>query len=196
MYESIYPKDAKKLVDWLKLDSTQPTQPYRQLAKVLRETGDSNGSIRVLEAMEANLTRGYMRPILAPIGYGYEPENAIWGLLGVTFIGALMYWRAQRMRKMVPTDKDACELFKATPSILPPHYPRFHPLIFSLENTFPIVKLGQTEKWQPDPQITPTPPGLRLSKRFILWFVWIQILVGWILATLFVAAISGFVQHS
>lgn len=34
-----------------------------------------------------------------------------------------------------------------------------------------------------------------MSPRFIQVFMWIQILLGWLLATLFVAAVSGIVQH-
>jgi hypothetical protein len=67
---------------------------------------------------------------------------------------------------------------------LPDYYPRFQPLIFSFKNTFPLVKLGQADKWQPNPK-----SGLR-------WVVWIQILLGWRLATLFVAGVTGLVQHS
>jgi hypothetical protein len=72
---------------------------------------------------------------------------------------------------------------------LPPHYPRFQPLMFSLETTFPLVKLGQADKWQPDPAA----PGFM---RILRWCIRVQILLGWLFATLFLAAVSGIVQHS
>ncbi len=191
-YNSITPSDPVRLLRWLDCDDSGTTQPYRQLAKVLREAGGTRGSIIVLKAMEAKLTTFWMWPIKAPIGYGYDPENAIWGLLGLTGIGALIYWRAQRMGEIVPSDKDAYAGFKSTPSALPSHYPQFQPVVFSLENTFPLVKLGQTDRWQCDPK-----PTRHFSRRRLLrWTIWIQIILGWLLATLFLAAVSGIVQHN
>jgi hypothetical protein len=131
--------------------------------------------------------------------YGYDPENAIWGLFGITGIGALIYWRAKRMGMMVPSDKDAYVKFKSTPSALPSHYPRLHPVVFSLENTFPLVKLGQTERWQCDPEPGETSNSRRGQffslGRLLRSAIWIQIILGWLLATLFLAAVSGIVQH-
>lgn len=75
---------------------------------------------------------------------------------------------------MVPTDRDVGEAFGSSRSV-PAHYPRFHSLIYSLENTFPLVKLSQGDKWQPTPE---------LKARLLLWFRWL----GWFLAALFAAA--------
>src|SRR5208283_4903961 len=46
--------DVTKRLDWLRLQPRAPfrQQPYLQLAKVLRESGDLDGSLRVLEEME------------------------------------------------------------------------------------------------------------------------------------------------
>ena len=49
-----------------------------------------------------------------------------------------------------PTDKDAYVYFTVEHR-LPDHYERFHATIYSLENSFPLVKLGQVDRWQPDP---------------------------------------------
>src|SRR5208283_5431584 len=47
--------DVTKRLDWVRLQPRTPfrQQPYLQLAKVLRESGDSDGALRVLEQMEA-----------------------------------------------------------------------------------------------------------------------------------------------
>jgi hypothetical protein len=34
------------------------------------------------------------------------------------------------------------------------------------------------------------------SPRFVMWFLWLQILLGWLLATLFLAGISGIVHKN
>jgi hypothetical protein len=202
-------------------------------------------------------------------------------------LGWIIYRRAYLAGTIVPSDKDAYNDLKSKRS-LPPYYPRFAPLILSLENSLPLVKLGQADKWQPDPEASsqlipspkrePAPPssligspiegasgskkvsesdvsdqvgeknaidhplsavsaldkklaeplppmfaavrrgvrsmlyatGLRpdtsgqsattpLSRRytsptFLKWVIWIQILFGWLFATLFVAGITGIVR--
>jgi hypothetical protein len=134
---------------------------------------------------------------------------------------------------MVPTEKYACQSFKydGQPRA---HYSRFAPLVFSVEHSLPLVKLGQADRWQPDPnpenplrrtafttsferqrnwqrwlprflvffglQADPNPEWVpsRLSRwgtsaRFLRWFLWIQILRGWLLATLCFAGVTGIV---
>jgi hypothetical protein len=84
-----------------------------------------------------------------------------------------------------------------------PHDQEFQPIIFSLDNTFPLVKLGHADKWEPNYRESSSTTGSLLrrliagsaSGRFMRWFLWLQILLGWLLATLFVAAVSGLVQH-
>ena len=66
---------------------------------------------------------------------------------------------------------------------LPPHYSNFSAPIYSLENTFPLVKLGQADKWQPDPA--------NEKSRLLQRTIWLRNIAGWFLTTLFVAAVSG-----
>ncbi|MBV9265263.1 MAG: hypothetical protein JO061_03750 [Acidobacteriaceae bacterium] len=161
------------------------------------------------------------------IGYGYDPQWAIWEIAGLSAVGWILYRRSYFAGQIVPTDKDAYSSLKANHR-LPDHHSRFSPLIYSLENTFPIVKLGQTDRWQPDPHpqkanlsseidadpriaatgrssslyrlflraTTFAPKLLHFSEspQFIRWFIWIQILLGWLLATLFVAGVAGIVH--
>lgn len=89
---------------------------------------------------------------------------------------------------MVPTEKEAYQQFKylATEGQVPAHYPTFSAPVYSLENSLPLVKLGQAAKWQPDP----APDGW----AWVRWFLRGQILLGWLLATLFVAGVNGIVH--
>jgi hypothetical protein len=70
--------------------------------------------------------------------------------------------------------------------------------------------LGQTDYWQPDPSpgfhpnqagatgATPSSAGTAASTglrpRFLFMFLRLQVLLGWILATLFIAGVTGIVQ--
>lgn len=201
--------DVTRRLDWLGLQPSAPfrQQPYLQLAKVLKDSGDSDGALRVREKMEDLRRSGEGHGPFARlwgwilkglIGYGYHPGRAVWWILLLSVLGWIVYCTSHHAGAMVPTDKDACKEFK-TGRLLPPHYPAFSPLIYSVENSLPLVKLGQADKWQPDPE-----PGCSSSTsflscfttlpRFVLLFLRLQILLGWLLATFFVAGVSGIVH--
>jgi hypothetical protein len=215
------PRDAKYALDlesrleWLSLDVSNTTQPYRQLAKIFEDSGDATGAKQIYKKMEALLSRANWYPkrfARWTIGYGYDPDNAVYALVFLTLFGWLLYWRAYRMGSITPTDQHARDSFKKRRK-LPPHYPRFSPFFCSLENTFPLITFGQSDKWQADPEhpVSPDPELMKSScgrqgraQRFLAWtksprymrtFIWIQIVLGWFLATLFVAGISGVVKH-
>lgn len=182
-YTSLEPNEVNSRLRWLGLDASGATQPYRQLAKTLQDSGNAKGARRVAIAMERKLSsKEWSRWLKALIGYGYKPVNAVWLLLALWLIGAFLCSQSYKARMMVPADKDVYVMFKAGKAP-PAYYPQFQPVVLSLENTFPVIKLGQVDKWQADSQST------------IRWFIWVQILLGWLFATLFVAGVSGIVQH-
>jgi hypothetical protein len=242
--------DAKTRLRWLSLQPARPfaRQPYLQLAKVLREAGDDAGARRVLVAMEDRQwevkedhqwTDPLLRwPLRATVGYGYHPLWAFWEVVGLTALGWIIHRRGYLAGNVVPTDRDAYQSFKADGQP-PAHYTAFAPLIYSVENSLPLVKLGQTDRWQPDPKsqnsalqqrslttslgqqrqwprglkwlraslvlcglkrdLDPERPRSRVSRvgtsaRSLRWFLWIQILLGWLLATLFLAGVTGIVR--
>lgn len=123
------------------------------------------------------------------IGYGFYLQRAGWGLLLLTAIGWGLFRQGYFGGAMAPTDKDAYYFFRvqARP---PDHYPRFTVSVYSLENTVPLVNLGQKDHWMPDPNAQ----GSRRMPEFLLWFRWSQVLLGWLLATLFVAGVTGVVR--
>jgi hypothetical protein len=243
------PTDAETRLKWLSLQPDTPArQPYLQVAKVLKEAGDDAGARRVLVAMEdgqwelkprRQWTDSFQRwPLRATVGYGYHPLWAFWEVVGLSALGWIIYRRGYLAGNVVPTDRDAYRSFKASGQP-PGHYSSFAPLIYSVENSLPLVKLGQADRWQPDPNLqisvmqrpnlktslgpqkhwpwwlkwlrgslvlcglerdlNPEKPQPRLSRvgtsaSSLRWFLWIQILLGWLLATLFVAGVTGIVR--
>jgi len=198
------PTEAEERLKWLRLQDPFTPQPYRQLAKVLAEAGDDRGSRAVLMEMESALRKG--DPYWAvpanllewTVGYGYAPERVFIPLIVFFGLGWVIYRRAMLAGRMVPTDRGAYEHFKRHSSS-PPHYEAFCSGIYSLENSLPLVNLGQADLWQPDPspfaiqkgrvwrRIT-SPGWLRGYRRF-------QIIVGWIIATLLVAGLTGIIRR-
>jgi hypothetical protein len=189
-------------------------QPYLQLAKILHDSGDSDGALQVREKM-AELHRSSQNPLPRlwslllkwSIGYGYHPGRAIRLVILLSLVGWVVYSISYKAGTMVPTDKDAHAQFTNCPTVptdknaraqstncrtVPGHYPAFSALVYSLETSLPLVHLGQADKWQPDPGSSP--PSFASARWFVMWFHWIQIMLGWLLATLFVAGVSGIVH--
>jgi hypothetical protein len=194
--------DTKNRLAWLTLQQPFTPQPYRQLAKVMRNAGIDRGARRVLFTMEDHLWKEertvtatlFRWPLSLIVGYGYYPLRALAGLVLLVLIGFGVYLNARSSGAMVPRDEAAYAQFKAT-GYAPKHYEPLSPFVYSLENSLPLVKLGQTDRWEPDP--TPSSASsLLFSPRFLFAFQRLQVLLGWILATLFIAGVTGTVQKS
>lgn len=189
--------NVDKRIRWLELQPKLPfrRQPYLHLAKILRDSGDKKGALRVLEKMEdlrrdeesrSLFARAWGLILKLTIGYGYHPERAIWALAFLILLGWFVYAKSYPAGRIVPTEKEAYAEFKKPEGKLPAQYPAFSPAIYSLENSVPLVKLDQAARWQPDPAAA-WPP-------FVRWFLRLQILLGWVLATFFVAGVTGIVH--
>jgi hypothetical protein len=205
--------DAASRLDWLSREEEFSPQPYRQLATVLTEAGDSAGARQVLFEMERRqrlkndhtvVEKGWSAVLRTSVGYGRYPGRAATSIAALAGIGWIIYRRAYLSNAVAPTDKDAYQEFKGQGK-LPPHYRPFRALVYSLENSLPLVNLGQADNWAPDPN-----PSSQVSKatrsvwtyvarwftspQFLQTVVWVQILLGWLLATLFVAGVTGIVH--
>lgn len=216
------PRDANSRLDWLSRQEKFTPQPYRQLANVLHETGDERGSHEALFEME-RLRREQGNPkryervwswlLRWTIGYGHKTWRALICLLGLAAIGFVLSGLGYLSGAMAPSQKDVFEVFNET-GATPAYYPRFNAAAFSLEHSFPFIDLGERNHWAPAPGGSRRAPVLawpafqwlrdfhvggirpfRLNApRFLRVWLWFQIAVGWILATLFVAGLTGVVK--
>ena len=228
-YEINIPTDAPTRLKWLDIQPQFRPQPYRQLAKVLREMGDDDGAKEVLFEMESRARAENRRRLFhspgrwlvrstedtfsgALVGYGIYPIWALGYSLGLTGLGWIIFRRAQRVGAMAPTGQSACETFHAE-GVTPKCYPPFIPLVYSLENCLPVIKLGQDERWQPDPhpktrvppassgrfgravdRLSDLVPGYLVTPKCLRFLRWGMIIVGWVLAIYFVAGLTGAVK--
>jgi len=124
-------------------------------------------------------------------------------LVGLTVLGTAVFGAGYAVGSMAPNDKDAYLEFKAS-SRLPPHYEHFNPFIYSLENSFPLIRFGQADHWQasldaqwrfsPRPWV-PESLSWFLSPWTLRRFRWLQICLGWFFTTMGVAAVTGIVHR-
>jgi hypothetical protein len=191
------PKSAESRLRWLALEKEFKPQPYRQLASVLQAGGDEVGATKVLVEMQRQQssldrlpTRAWDFMLYVTTGYGYHPLWAFWELAALTGVGWIIYRRAFLAGAMAPTDTGAYNSYKVT-GVVPQTYPRFYASVYSIEQSLQLVKLGVAERWRLDP--SPNHKRKWIGRFRRVWF-WTQILLGWLLATLFVGGVTGLIR--
>jgi hypothetical protein len=136
------------------------------------------------------------------VGFGYYPAKSLLWLLGLTVVSMFLTWGGYAVGSFAPSDKEAYGPFKQS-SQVPLHYDRFYPPVYALENSFPLVKLGQADHWQPDPNPQWQCSSPKHFSRTLCWvlspavlrvFRWGQICLGWFFTTMFVAGVTGIVR--
>ena len=151
IYQGISPSDVGARLRWIGLQSGFHPQPYRQLAKVLHESGDDSGAIKVLVAAgDARYEQhGLMGRVVGSIlkvtiGYGHQPFRTILWMMGVVILGWLLVTTGARARVMRRTWPDS------PPPGEVAAYEKLHPLLYSLDVFLPFVNLHQEHYWWPD----------------------------------------------
>jgi hypothetical protein len=175
-------------------------QPYRQLAKVYRESGLENEAVQVLIAEEdaryaryGLIGRLWGAFLKGAIGYGHRPLRAIFWSLGVVLLGTAVTSIAKRadvMRRTYPEN---------APMTADDHYERLYPLLYSLDVFLPFVNLHQEHYWWPKA----TAKGnyrvlgysLTLPGSLVLYYLWLQIIAGWLLSAIFIAGVTGLIRN-
>lgn len=213
-------KIAKERIYWLELqpdtDLSKP-QPWMQVAKILEASGNPDGAKHVLyELRRQQASAANPRPRsrydlleeqplrLATSLYDLleeQPLRVAYPILLLWLFGSVIFWRAHRMKAMVPSNKDAYEEFRKSGET-PEHYIPFSPTIYALENVLPVVKLGQDDAWRPNPDAKPANWFPRwkhmawtrwlpsMNYPWLATLRWTLILLGWALALILGAAIS------
>jgi uncharacterized protein YjbI with pentapeptide repeats len=192
------PTDARRRLEWLRrqLPDFRP-QPYDQLARVFRRMGLEAEAVEVLIAKQEDLIRHgklswwgrLTRRILGvTIGHGYRSGRALLWSLAFVIAGALIFGWANARGLMAPSSPEILTdpLYRAGGTI-PPDYPRFEALAYSLDAFLPIVDLHQEGFWLPD---AGKPFG-----ALVRIYLWIHIAAGWFLSTLFVSGVTGLVRR-
>jgi hypothetical protein len=205
------PRTAGERLAWLGRQKSFAAQPYQQVASVLKDEGDDRGARQVLyqmehlrRATETGLARLWNSVLRFVIGYGYRPWRALGLFIVLVLSGSLLFSCGFYAGNIVPTDSGAYSSFRDK-DLLPNHYERFHPIVYSLENSLPLFKLGQVDRWQPDPAVRVFDDHryfitfrilLQLiSPTFLRCYRWFQVLLGWFLATLWIGGVTGLIRR-
>ena len=187
------PRDVKTRKEWLSRQPKFTPQPYEQLAKVLRDGGHEIDAKKILIAKENARFEELKWYTIVPhalhwllVGYGYRPWRALVFSLFIIFFGCFLFDKGYKANSIV--------LVKSSD-----HHPEFHALVYSLDVFLPVIDLHQVNYWLPDASKDfrlniSEKTSILISGKALCWYVWIEILAGWILTTLFVVSLTGLVR--
>jgi hypothetical protein len=195
------PVDVASRLKWLSLNVTpSDPQPYDQLAKYYRGIGDLDAAEQVLTARDdviyshsGPMRRGWGKFLKVTVGYGHKPLRTIMWMLAVVVVGWMMVLIGARGGVMAPT----------WPENKPPEarksYEKLHPLLYSLDVFLPFVNLHQEHYWWPDADARGACVifGRAISVRgsVLRYYLWLQVIAGWLLSAIFIAGITGLIRN-
>lgn len=149
------PRAAEERLCWLGLQREFRTQPYEQLATVLRRMGEDRKAIRVLVQKNWEIgrreragNRGWLanRFLWITTRYGYNPAYALLWLLGVVVLGYFEAHFAYRLGMLMPSGLPAAGVL-AQLKLPASECPKFHASLYAVDALLPL-DLGQQSQWQ------------------------------------------------
>lgn len=176
-------------------------QPYLQMAEVIEKAGYSNEStwlrIKMNDIkMESNIKfskKVWLWFLKVLLGYGYKPIRVIYWAIGIWLLGAILFSYGYNKEQIKPPSKFAWEDTEYQEYYT--YYPKFDPLIYSLDVFLPIVNLGQQDFWKPISNHLITYKWFRCAGSLLLLFVYLEILLGWFLTSMLIAGITGLIKQ-
>jgi hypothetical protein len=145
-----------------------------------------------------------MWPLKLLIGNGYRPLQAFWAGLVLVVLGAMLFSYGYKKNLIVPSTKESYDYyFSCADGPEPPSFREFNSFVYSLENFLPLIDLGERTSWyvrssgtnEENHCLWPKPPrqsGWLVS--YLRSLLWIHSILGWFVAGMFVAGITGLVR--
>ena len=201
------PLKAKARCEWIRRQGPELAsrpQPYEQLIRVLRRMGHDRDARQVAIAKrEAQRRGGEMSAwgrianllLKWTVAYGYKPQRALAIALATVVLGTGIFSAADEYQYMRPSKKSEYYLGSSTAIpgageatlLVNPDYPAFVAPVYSLEVFLPVGNLRQEDYWSPR------------QSGVLGWlaqaYVWVELLIGWTLTTVLLAALSGLIKR-
>jgi sRNA-binding regulator protein Hfq len=198
-YEKIYsgaPTDSKDRIEWLRLQDGFWPQPYEQLAKVLRESGNGAGARDALVAKNKDraertkltfVEKCWFRFFGPLIGYGHKPWLALPLALVIMLFGSVFFKEGYAHDFVTPLGESAYAEDSTGAPRVSEVYPVFHSFVYSMDVFVPVVDLRQADYWLPN-------PNRGSAGWLLLSWLWVETACGWVLTTLFLVGLTGLVR--
>ena len=193
------PSDAESRLKWLALQPRFHSQPYRQVAKVLAARGDDRAQAGPYRDGRCALREG--RPRRTNLRIVPEIHNRLWASPAAD---NLLVFRRRRGRMAdrgagQASGRDAPDVAGEFPSAFRSSLEPLHPFLYSLDVFLPFVNLHQEHYWWPNPDSrgVATIFGYEVPwlGSFTRYFLWSQIVAGWVLSAILLAGVTGLIRR-
>jgi hypothetical protein len=138
------------------------------------------------------------------IGYGQNPLRALCISLGFIAFGYGVFRIGNAYGLMWPTDDGEIRrdsngepISAKGVATVSEDYTRFNAFIYSLETFTPLLQLDQNGRWRPNANRgirIRFLPGNPTAGSLLRGYLWVHIILGWVLTSLWVGAITGLVK--
>jgi hypothetical protein len=170
--------DLRRRIEWLQLQNREDRlrpQPWLQLAKHQRESGHESNAKHVIFVFRCVRAASSWLPFrVFRIMFAALEEKPSWIFTPICLcllFGSLFFWRGGQMRAMAPTTSDAYTAWTQNRLTIEA-YPKFNGVVYTLENSLPIFKLGQNDTWAPDPHYKPL--NWFSGRPCLAWTAWLS----------------------
>jgi hypothetical protein len=197
--ERQYPSEGENQTEAQSLGNPSfSLQPYEQLAGWFRRTGQEASAREISIAKEeARRERGNLsgpgyfsnRFLGLTIRHGYGVGRILAFGLAMVLLGWLTFSEGYNSGLVLRSSDPNKTLGTTNPS--------FSPFVYSVDTFLPIVDLHQESYWLPDAdRKCILSDGTKVEGgRYLRWYLWGHIALGWIVSTLSVASLSGLIRR-
>jgi hypothetical protein len=210
--------DQAARCDWLRRQTEFDSGPYEQAARVFRQHGYAREAEQILIAQRqharqvgwshATWPRRVLDAIYATIGYGYRPARVLWLLALLLALVTIslelpgnqaalranngngdVYATSGRLTASSHGASGAVATGGATRDSCGDGEVRcFSPILYAIDTVIPLISLDQRDTWYADPDV---PNG-----EFMLWWLNLATLLGWVLSSIFVLSLARLSRSS
>jgi hypothetical protein len=200
---------------WLRRQADFESGPYEQAARVFRQHGYAREAEQILMAQRrharqvsrsiAPWPRRALGAVYATIGYGYRPARVLWLLAALLVLVAVSLELPSSQATLRATNGNGAVYSTsglvagsagpgATGSAAGGAAPRadpcgdgqvrcFSPVLYAIDTVVPLISLDQRSTWYPDPHVR--------GGEFMVWWLNLATLLGWLLSSIFALSLAG-----
>jgi hypothetical protein len=205
--------DQAARCDWLRRQTEFDSGPYEQAARVFRQHGYAREAEQILMAQRKHARQvGWshaawphrvLDAVYATIGYGYRPARVLW-LLALLLVLVTVSLELPGPRAALRANNGNGDVYATSgrltasshgsPGQVATGHPArvdtcgdgevrcFSPVLYAIDTVIPLISLDQRATWYADPDV---PNG-----EFMLWWLNLATLLGWVLSSIFVLSLA------
>jgi hypothetical protein len=200
--------DQAERCDWLSHQADFDAGPYEQAARVFRQHGQIGEAEEILMAQRRRAARVDRPNTLSPrravdalyalVGYGYRPTRVLWAL-AILLLAVFVTLEVPGLQDTLRATNGNGAVYSISGQVMVSGHPVadpavqpdacgdgevrcFSPVLYTIDTVVPLISLDQRSTWYPDPHAS--------GGEFLLLWLNLATLLGWLLSSIFVLSLA------